>query len=728
MAAATATSMVLALLGGLGGPAAYADDDGSLAPASGSAFDAQAVELLELDGVQAVTADDTGTVVLAVTGPVEELAEPAEEFVAEHDNVEVRVLDAPFDALASTNLVGGAGYVALAGDGTGFLCSVGFNGFSPAGRPAVISAGHCTDGGSLSQTMLTVPAGDTAGGGSNAQVQAPLGTFGFSQFGGVGNSYGTTDRYSTDVSVIDVTNTDLVLPPVVTNWRTPSDLSASSRPVNGVGTALVGAQVVKSGRTTGLTEGIVASFGWANVDGHLVYGFQTNARAIQGDSGGAVLQGGTAVGLVSGGTTSGGQPIMWAADLQTALARTGGYTVAVNVPEPVVTSPAANATVASGSLVTGTAPAGTALVVRSSAGESFEVAVTSAGTWSFPVGTRTGTVRYTLTARSGYSTSNAVTISYTVVPPNALPIGSIDSLSATGTKLTVTGWALDPDTTASIQVHVYVDGKLASAVTANGSRPDVDRAYGKGAAHGYSWSSTVAYGSHTVCVYGIDSAGGPNPSLGCRTVSVTNALPIGAVDGVSVSGTRLSVSGWALDPDTTASIQVHVYVDGKAVTALSASGSRPDVDRVYGKGAAHGYSWSSTLAVGDHTVCVYAIDSAGGPNPSLGCRRVVVTNALPIGSVDAASVSGTRLTVSGWALDPDTRDPIAVHVYVDGKAVTALTASGSRPDVDRVYGKGAAHGYSGTATVSAGRHQVCVYAIDSAGGVNPLLGCRSAVG
>ncbi len=311
---------------------------------------------------------------------------------------------------------------------------------------------------------------------------------------------------------------------------------------------------------------------------------------------------------------------MWAADLPTALARTGGYTVAVSVAAPVLVGPAANATIEAGALVSGTAPANTTLSVQSSRGESFQVPVTSAGTWSFPATTTIGAVSYTLTARSGYSASAPLVVGYTVVTPNARPIGRIDAATAGGRQLTVSGWALDPDTSDSIAAHVYLDGAFAGAVTANGARPDIERAYGKGAAHGFTWSSTVAYGSHQVCVYAIDSAGGPNPSLGCRTVSVTNAAPIGNVDAVSTSGSRLTVSGWALDPDTTASIPVHVYVDGRAALAVSANGARPDVDRAYGKGAAHGFVASTAVAPGPHRVCVYAIDSAGGTNPLLGCR------------------------------------------------------------------------------------------------------------
>ena len=47
--------------------------------------------------------------------------------------------------------------------------------------------------------------------------------------------------------------------------------------------------------------------------------------------------------------------------------------------------------------------------------------------------------------------------------------------------------------------------------------------------------------------------------------------------------------GWAFDPDTSASIPVHVYVDGSGYV-LTASGDRPDVGSFFpGYGNAHGY-------------------------------------------------------------------------------------------------------------------------------------------
>ncbi|MDK3258967.1 hypothetical protein, partial [Blastococcus capsensis] len=83
--------------------------------------------------------------------------------------------------------------------------------------------------------------------------------------------------------------------------------------------------------------------------------------------------------------------------------------------------------------------------------------------------------------------------------------------------------------------------------------------------------------------YAINAGGGStNPLLGCRTVSVGSggAAPVGHLDGVAVSGSTVSARGWTLDPDVpAASIDVHVYVDGRAAAAVAADGSRPDVGR-----------------------------------------------------------------------------------------------------------------------------------------------------
>ncbi len=98
------------------------------------------------------------------------------------------------------------------------------------------------------------------------------------------------------------------------------------------------------------------------------------------------------------------------------------------------------------------------------------------------------------------------------------------------------GWALDPDSTSSIDVHVYVDG-VGSITTANLSRPDVASAYpAYGAAHGFSRVVAAAPGTRNVCLYAINTGLGDNTQLGCRNVDV--GAPVDRGERRSVRSTR----------------------------------------------------------------------------------------------------------------------------------------------------------------------------------------------
>src|SRR6478736_6970316 len=305
-----------------------------------------------------------------------------------------------------------------------------------------------------------------------------------------------------------------------------------------------------------------------------------------------------------------------------------------------------------------------------------------------------------------------------VTVTNPIPIGALESVSTTASAITVSGWALDPDTTEPIAVHVYVDG-VGRAVTADLPRPDVGAAFGKGSAHGFAVTIPATGGSHSVCVYAINTPAGANATLGCRTVAV-GAPPVGSLEAVTATASSVTVSGWALDPDTSDSIQVHVYVDGTG-TAVRADRNRPDVAG-FGRGTAHGYSVTLPAAAGTRTVCAYAMNVPSGPATALGCRTVTVTNAVPVGSLEAVTRTASAVTVTGWALDADTRDPIAVHVYV-GDRGTAAVADRQRPDVAG-FGLGTAHGFQVTVPATGASGPVCVYAINTPGGPPTSLGCR----
>ncbi|KFF58442.1 hypothetical protein JF66_18525, partial [Cryobacterium sp. MLB-32] len=181
-------------------------------------------------------------------------------------------------------------------------------------------------------------------------------------------------------------------------------------------------------------------------------------------------------------------------------------------------------------------------------------------------------------------------------------------------------------------------------------------------------------------------------------------------------------------------IAVHVYVDGVGV-AYQANKVRTDVGGAYpGYGNNHGFAETVTAAPGSHQVCVYGINTGPGAHPVLGCATVTVPGVsgivergrTPIGVLEAAAPVTGGITVGGWALDPDTANSIAVHVYVDGVGV-AYQANKVRTDVGGAYpGYGNNHGFAETIPAAPGRHQVCVYAINSVAGQNTALACTTA--
>ena len=108
-------------------------------------------------------------------------------------------------------------------------------------------------------------------------------------------------------------------------------------------------------------------------------------------------------------------------------------------------------------------------------------------------------------------------------------------------------------------------------------------------------------------------------------IAAANRRPIGAFDAAtSTSPGVIAVRGWALDPDTTSPINVHVYVDGVVTRSITANTPRPDVGRIFGKGNNHGFASTIRASAGAHQVCVYAINTPAGPNPRIGCKNLTV--------------------------------------------------------------------------------------------------------
>lgn len=209
-----------------------------------------------------------------------------------------------------------------------------------------------------------------------------------------------------------------------------------------------------------------------------------------------------------------------------------------------------------------------------------------------------------------------------------------------------------------------------------------------------------------------------------------SAYAIGHADAISqVSKTQVHVSGWGFDRRSTDRARYVVDVNGNAVVDQVTSVPRPDVVGVHAAAPAlSGFAATVTLPGGTSEVCVYVAETSYGALTHLGCRSF--TNPIePVGNFETlvAVPGGARAT--GWAFDPDTADPIGVHVYVDGRHTHAFRAASPRPDVGRFLGIGDHHGWSVDIPLTPGRHEVCAYALNvGPGATNPLLGCRTIGG
>lgn len=312
------------------------------------------------------------------------------------------------------------------------------------------------------------------------------------------------------------------------------------------------------------------------------------------------------------------------------------------------------------------------------------------------------------------------------------PIGNLESVVTSGLgRISVGGWSLDPDSDDPVAIHVYIDGAWGGALVANASRPDVASAIpGYGDLHGFSSAFDVNPGVHSVCAYAINVSpyGDTNPSLGCRSVTVSGD-PVGSLDGASAVLGGVRVSGWAIDPDTNSPVPVKVTVDGVAIIEATASDIRPDVASVFPRyGAGHGYSVYAATTGGSRRVCVEAINQppSGTINRSLGCAVVVVSGQV-FGNVETVIAGPGGVFVSGWAIDPDTRDS-TVRVSVDGAAITIPTST-ARPDVGAAFPVfSGPHGFEKLIPVAGGTRWVCVTLLNQgANGSDQPAVCRSVV-
>ncbi|MDF9717081.1 S1 family peptidase [Nocardioides sp. ChNu-153] len=230
----------------------------------------------DLTGVSSLEVDLPGD--RLVVGRSGATSPEVEALVARHADA-VRVVETPALSAQLTVRGGDAVYTSSGG-----RCSAGFPARDSAGARYMIWAGHCNEGG-----------GSFTSGGSRIGVSA----------GSAFTSYdGLPDR---DIGALRIDAEDTVARTVnpYGSGRNLDALSGASKPA-------VGTQLCKSGSTTGVTCGQVASYGntvtYSDAQGRTVAQVSGLMRSTVctegGDSGGTYTAGGYAVGLTSGGPST----------------------------------------------------------------------------------------------------------------------------------------------------------------------------------------------------------------------------------------------------------------------------------------------------------------------------------------------------------------------------------------------------------------------------------------
>ncbi|UKA53618.1 peptidase [Arthrobacter sp. FW305-BF8] len=382
----------------------------------------QARRVADSDGPAAATAGTPGGSHLSPS-----------EFVEQYVNV---VLESGEPLVREEDFFGGQGYRI---DGW-VACSAGFSAFNAEGQPLVLTAGHCADDGAARLAEVTLPAGDPAGGSvTDPAVTGKLGTFGFSQFGGPGNSRVTDPKNpgtpGNDIAVIESIRADLDARPAAATWADAANLATGSVPIVGTAAPFQGQPVCRSGRTVGWSCGTVDEVGIYIVGGgsgdpadlRSFRGlFSRSVESSGGDSGGPWISGNYAVGTHSAGNSSfSTENFAVAATLEESMAVLPGVELRLFLNRPVLAGVLPPGPIKTGQRVAGRlaaspatdVPARTQVRVTFPGSEPFDVDVDDQGNWAFPAPAPAG--EFTAQTVNGFSRSGLSTFS--AAPEPAAP-------------------------------------------------------------------------------------------------------------------------------------------------------------------------------------------------------------------------------------------------------------------------------------------------------------------
>jgi hypothetical protein len=136
------------------------------------------------------------------------------------------------------------------------------------------------------------------------------------------------------------------------------------------------------------------------------------------------------------------------------------------------------------------------------------------------------------------------------------------------------------------------------------------------------------------------------------------------------------------------------------------------------------------LKSGTHKICAVGLNTLYGTHNSAPACTSITLALKPIGAFASLTraTASSNLAVTGWALDPDTTQPISVKVTLDGTSYGTVTANVPRTDIGARYPAfGPKHGIATIVRTNGGEHRVCLTAVNVGGGTNLSLGCKPII-
>jgi hypothetical protein len=307
------------------------------------------------------------------------------------------------------------------------------------------------------------------------------------------------------------------------------------------------------------------------------------------------------------------------------------------------------------------------------------------------------------------------------------PVGAMNGLTLDGSggKVTVTGWALDPDTADPVQVRIMDGGQVVATVTADQpmDKEDAARYPAHGANHAFTaeiQASTVP-GIHSVTVMAVNRAGsGSDVTVGQQYyISPEDATaPTVTVGALRAREMQVNLNPLGLDVRFE-SQEVSQGEGGAWVTHGNVA--NPNT-----------YLYKGLKPDTPYRFRVTAYNYRSSAQPLIFEQRTP-KSAAPVGgtyemATDLSWKGEDKITFSGYAIDPDTADPIQVRILEDDRVISTVTADKpmNENDAARYPGYGTEHGFTVTipAPANPGLHSYAMVAVKTpeTGGQDTLMG------